>query len=220
MRPSANIIPLAIVGLVVTGIVGFIVVVLFMSWFSNPPFGLGNAPAQPIAFPHTVHAGSPEEGGVGIACEFCHRNVTTGAAATVPAVEQCLFCHKQVNAENLVGSSDANLSEMQRVVDKFNDNDPIDWERVHRLPDHVRFVHEAHLRFLTQGELRTVAMPIGSGEPMQLPLPVGQACSVCHGDVASMTEVQPQAGQSLKMGTCVDCHRELNVGTDCTICHK
>ena len=192
MRPSANIIPLAIVGLVVTGIVGFIVVVLFMSWFSNPPFGLGNAPAQPIAFPHTVHAGSPEEGGVGIACEFCHRNVTTGAAATVPAVEQCLF----------------------------NDNDPIDWERVHRLPDHVRFVHEAHLRFLTQGEPRTVAMPIGSGEPMQLPLPVGQACSVCHGDVASMTEVQPQAGQSLKMGTCVDCHRELNVGTDCTICHK
>ena len=220
MRPSANIIPLAIVGLVVTGIVGFIVVVLFMSWFSNPPFGLGNAPAQPIAFPHTVHAGSPEEGGVGIACEFCHRNVTTGAAATVPAVEQCLFCHKQVNAENLVGSSGANLSEMQRVVDKFNDNDPIDWERVHRLPDHVRFVHEAHLRFLTQGEPRTVSMPIGSGEPMQLPLPVGQACSVCHGDVASMTEVQPQAGQSLKMGTCVDCHRELNVGTDCTICHK
>jgi hypothetical protein len=220
MRPSANIIPLAIVGLVVTGIVGFIVVVLFMSWFSSPPFGLGNAPAQPIAFPHTVHAGSPEEGGVGIACEFCHRNVTTGAAATVPAVEQCLFCHKQVNAENLVGSSDANLSEMQRVVDKFNDNDPIDWERVHRLPDHVRFVHEAHLRFLTQGEPRTVSMPIGSGEPMQLPLPVGQACSVCHGDVASMTEVQPQAGQSLKMGTCVDCHRELNVGTDCTICHK
>ena len=230
MRPSANIIPLALVGLVVTGIVGFIVVVLFISWFSNPPFGLGNAPAQPIDFPHTVHAGSPAEGGVGIACEFCHRNVTEGAAATVPAVEQCLFCHQQVNPENLVadashdghGHNDlaGDLAEMQRVVDKFNDNDPIDWERVHRLPDHVRFVHEAHLRFLTEGEPRTVSLPIGDGQPMQLPVPVGQACSVCHGDVAAMNEVQPQPGQSLKMGTCVDCHRELNAGTDCTICHK
>ncbi len=220
MRPSANIIPLALVGLIVTAIIGFIVVVLVISWFSNPPFGLGNAPPQPIAFPHTVHAGPPEAGGAGIQCEFCHRNVTKGAAATVPAVENCLFCHKQINAETQVGTTSANLTEVQRVVDRFNDNNPINWERVHRLPDHVRFVHEAHIRFLTQGESRTVILPMGDGQPMQLPLPVGQACSVCHGDVASMIEVQPQAGQSLKMGTCVDCHRETNVATDCTICHK
>ena len=79
--------PLALVGLLVTAIVGFILVVLAVSWFSNPPFGLGNAPPQPIAFPHTVHAGLPAEGGAGIQCEFCHRNVTKGQAATVPAVE-------------------------------------------------------------------------------------------------------------------------------------
>ena len=128
MRPSANIIPLALVGLVVTAIVGFIVVVLAMSWFSNPPFGLGDAPPQPIAFPHTVHAGSPEQGGVGIQCEFCHRNVTKGAAATVPAVENCLFCHSRINRGNLVGSTEVNLTEVQRVVDRFNDDNPIDWE--------------------------------------------------------------------------------------------
>ncbi len=228
MRPSANIIPLAIVGLVVTGIVGFLTAIIFISWFSNPPFGLGNAPAQPIAFPHTVHAGAPEDGGAGIACEFCHRNVTEGAAATVPAVEQCVFCHQQINPENLLASVSAGLSrrdrndqeQMQMVLDTFDDGDPINWERVHRVPDHVRFVHEAHIRFLTEGETRTIAMPIGDGQPQQLPLTTQQACSVCHGDVASMTEVQPQAGQSLKMGTCVDCHRELNVATDCTICHK
>ena len=119
-----------------------------------------------------------------------------------------------------MGTTSANLTEVQRVVDRFKDNNPINWERVHRLPDHVRFVHEAHIRFLTQGESRTVSLPMGDGQPMQLPLTVGQACSVCHGDVASMTEVQPQAGKSLKMGTCVDCHRETNVATDCTICHK
>ena len=220
MKPTANMLPLALVGLVVTGVVGFIVIVLLMSWFSNPPFGLGNAPPQPFAFPHTVHAGSVEAGGMGIQCEFCHRNVTKGAAATVPAVETCVFCHKQINPENLAGTTDVNLAEVQRVVDRFADGNPIDWERVHRLPDHVRFVHEAHIRFLTQGESRLAEIPLGGGGSLQLPMPVGQACSVCHGDVATMTEVQPQAGQSLKMGTCLDCHRQNNVSTDCTICHK
>ena len=113
-----------------------------------------------------------------------------------------------------------NLNEIQKMVDRFHDRNPIDWERVHRLPDHVRFVHEAHIRFLTQGESRTVSIPLGDEGIYQLPMSVNQACSVCHGDVARMTEVQPQKGQSLKMGTCLDCHRQNNVGTDCTICHK
>jgi hypothetical protein len=211
--------PLAVVGLVVTGIVGFITIVLVMSWYSNPPFGLGDAPPQPIAFPHTKHAGSIESGGDGIQCEFCHRNVTKGEAATVPAVEQCLFCHKQINPTNATGVTTANLDEIQRVVDRFSDDNPINWERVHRLPDHVRFVHEAHIRFLTESN-GAVTLPMGNEEEMQLPLPVSQACSVCHGDVANMQVVQPQAGQSLKMGTCVDCHRTAGAPTDCTICHK
>lgn len=213
---------MALAGLLATAIVAFIVVVLFMSWFSNPPFGWGNAPAQPIPFPHTVHAGAVEDGGHAIQCEFCHRNVTTGAAATVPAVEVCVICHKQVNGANAKAdvAEPETLINIQRVLDKHADGRPIDWERVHRMPDHVRFVHEAHLRFLTQGEERTVTLPVGEEEPIHLPVPVQEACSVCHGDVASMVEVQPQDGQSLKMGTCLDCHRENDVSTDCTVCHK
>ena len=213
---------MALAGLLVTAIVAFIVVVLFISWFSNPPFGWGNAPDQPIAFPHTVHAGAVEDGGHGIQCEFCHRNVTTGAAATVPAVEVCVICHKQINGANAKAdvAEPETLINIQRVIDKHADGRPIDWERVHRLPDHVRFVHEAHLRFLTQGEDRVVTLPVGDQEPMNLPVPVQEACTVCHGDVAQMEEVQPQPGQSLKMGTCLDCHRENDVSTDCTVCHK
>ena len=213
---------MALAGLVVTAIVAFILVVLFISWFSNPPFGWGNAPDQPIDFPHTVHAGTVEEGGHAIQCEFCHRNVTTGAAATVPAVEVCVICHKQVNGSNVVSSEvePETLINIQRVLDKHAEERPIDWERVHRLPDHVRFIHEAHIRFLTQGEERTVTLPMGDEKPMNLPVSVPEACSVCHGDVAQMEVVQPQDGQSLKMGTCLDCHRENNVSTDCTICHK
>ena len=228
LPPTRQLIPLAIAGFIVTAIVAFILVVLFISWFSNPPFGWGNAPDQPIPFPHTVHAGAVEEGGHAIQCEFCHRNVTTGAAATVPAVEVCVICHKQINGSNVtVGAreqiEDLNpnqLVNIQRVLDKHTEGRPIDWERVHRMPDHVRFVHEAHLRFLTQGEPRQVTLPVGDENPINLPVTVPEACSVCHGDVAQMQEVQPQQSQSLKMGTCLDCHRENDVSTDCTICHK
>ena len=184
-------------------VLGFVVVVIGMSWFSNPPFGLGNAPPQPVAFPHTVHAGSPEQGGMGIQCEFCHRNVTKGEAATVPAVEQCIFCHKQVT-----GIGEDAQREIAKVRQAFANNVGIDWERVYRLPDHVRFVHEAHIRFFTQGDTP------------ERRLTVEQTCSKCHGDVAGMEVVKPKRFQSMKMGTCLDCHRENSAPTDCTICHK
>ena len=206
---------MALVGSGVTVIVGFVLTVLLISWFSNPPFGLGNAPAQPVAFPHTVHVADN-----GIQCEFCHRNVTKGEAATVPAVEQCLFCHK-----NIEGATASAQAEISKVRTSFETNQPINWERVHRLPDHVRFVHEAHIRFLTEADISSRT----SAEKVQA------ACSICHGDIASSTVVKPKRFQSLKMGTCLDCHRflslvprdgtydlpeEIDIPTDCTICHK
>ena len=214
MRPSAKLLTLGVVGLLVTVVVGFVTVVLLISWFSNPPFGLGNAPPQPVAFPHTVHAGSPQEGGMGIQCEFCHRNVTRGEAATVPALEQCLFCHKEIG-----GTTETAKAEIAKVRQSFDLNQPIDWERVHRLPDHVRFIHEAHIRFFTNPDTQLTRRLI-NGESTNQPLTVQETCSVCHGDVASMTVVKPKQGQSLKMGTCLDCHRNNNVPTDCTVCHK
>lgn len=216
IRPSKKMLALALVGMGGTVIIGFVVVVIGISWFSSPPFGLGNAPPQPVAFPHTVHAGQPPEG-MGIQCEFCHRNVTKGEAATVPALEQCLFCHKQV-----VGTTDKAKAEIAKVVEAYGGGDPakaqpINWERVHRVPDHVRFVHEAHIRFFTQTEGTKYSI---NGETITEKLTVEQTCSICHGEVAKMTEVKLKRFQSLKMGTCLDCHRENNVPTDCTICHK
>lgn len=202
-----------LVGGIVTVIMGFLLVVLLISWFSNPPFGLGNAPPQPVAFPHTVHVADN-----GIQCEFCHRNVTKGEAATVPAVEQCLFCHKDI-----VGQTETATIEIAKVRQSFEDGLPINWERVHRLPDHVRFVHEAHIRFFTDPNVEgqpAIVRNMLDGNKTTEPLEVAQACSICHGDVANMDVVKPKRFQSLKMGTCVDCHRENNVPTDCTVCHK
>ena len=206
-------IPLMVAGGIFTVIIGFVLVVLFISWFSNPPFGLGNASAQPIEFPHTVHVVENN-----IQCEFCHRNVTKGDAATVPAVEQCLFCHQEVTGREAQAQT-----EIAKVQQFFDDEEPIDWERVHRLPDHVRFVHEAHIRFFTS-EMDTEGASEQrydiNGNEVNRPYSIVETCSICHGDVGSMAEVQPKDGQSLKMGTCLDCHRVNNVPTDCTICHK
>ena len=209
MVPRGKMLPLMVAGGIATVIVGFILVVLFISWFSNPPFGIGNASAQPIAFPHAVHVADNN-----IQCEFCHRNVTKGEAATVPAVEQCLFCHKDI-----VGTTETATAEIAKVRQSFADGQPINWERVHRIPDHVRFIHEAHIRFFTDDNLDAPRFDI-DGDPVTRALNVPETCAICHGDVGNATEVQPKEGQSLKMGTCLDCHRVNNVPTDCTICHK
>lgn len=208
MMPSRKMLPLMVAGGVVTVIMGFIVAVLLISWFSNPPFGLGNAPPQPIAFPHTVHVAENN-----IQCEFCHRNVTKGAPATVPAVETCLFCHKDIDG----GTVNAQ-EEINKVRTAFDTDTPIDWARVHRLPDHVRFIHEAHIRYFTD---ETIGVKYGiNGEELSESPDVAQTCTICHGDVANKEVVQPKTGQSLKMGTCLDCHRVNSAPTDCTVCHK
>ena len=182
----------ALGGLVVTGVVAFFVL---NAWFGVSV--LAQAPDQPIDFPHTVHAGTVEEGGIGLDCTFCHRNVTDGAAATVPSVEQCMFCHSQVT-----GTSAQAEREIVKLTSAWETGAPINWKRVHRLPDHVEFVHDAHIRYFSE----------------QMGVEASAVCSTCHGDVASMTKVKQV--RALKMGDCVDCHREYSAPTDCTICHR
>ena len=137
------------------------------------------APEQPIAFDHVRHAGE-----LGIPCEFCHRGVETQAAATIPSLEQCMFCHTVVGKEN---------PEVQLLAAHWEEGRAVDWVRVHRLPDHVRFVHEAHIL-------------------------AGLECSTCHGEVPTMKVVKQV--ENLNMGMCMACHREMSASLDCATCHK
>ena len=197
MPPARKLIPLAMGGLITTGILMVVLVFVLRAWWSTPfqVFGMGEPPEQPIAFPHTVHVGI-----AGISCAFCHSNVMEGDAASVPAVEQCMFCHATIQGDKAP-------PEVAKVVAHFNENRPINWTKVHRLPDHVQFAHEPHVRFLTQVQ----------------GLSIEQACSTCHGQVREMVEVEQV--RRLKMGDCVDCHRDNVVLTenkditDCTTCH-
>lgn len=154
---------------------------------------LNQTPVQPVGFTHATHAGQLE-----ISCLFCHRNADKGANASVPAVQQCMFCHSVVTGETM-----DKQTEIAKVRAAFQDGQPIDWLRVHRMPDHVRFVHEAHVRGLNARY---------SGITIQ------QLCSTCHGDVPNTVQVSQVV--RLKMGDCVACHRATNAPTDCITCHK
>ena len=177
----------------VTGFAAFAGVALVLTfiisaWLGRPVvFGFDEGPDQPLAFPHTIHVQQ-----LGLDCTFCHRNVTNGAAATVPAVAQCMTCHKTVGDD---------IAEVEKLRSIFAEGGTIDWVRVHRLPDHVQFVHDAHIKFFSE---RDGVAP-------------SAVCSTCHGDVGSMTKVKQV--RTLKMGDCVDCHRQYNARTDCVACH-
>ena len=179
------------------GLVTAVVVIIGLTWvvsawFGTPIiFGSDEGPDQPIDFPHTTHVQN-----LGLDCTFCHREVTKSAQATIPSVGLCMTCHQAV-----AGSTESAQAEIKKLRDAFSDGDAIDWLRVHRVPDHVHFVHEAHIKFFSERD----------------GVEASAVCSTCHGDVGSMEKVRQV--RTLKMSDCVDCHRDNGAPTDCTTCH-
>lgn len=162
------------------------------AWFETPViFSSDEGPEQPIDFPHTTHVQE-----LGLDCVFCHREVETSAQASIPAVALCMTCHQAVD-----GSDEDAMAEIRKIREAYEEGDPIEWVRVHRVPDHVHFVHEAHIKYFSERD---------GVEPTAV-------CSTCHGDVASMDKVRQV--RSLKMSDCVECHRDNGAPTDCTTCH-
>ena len=207
-------------GFGVLAVVGVIAAFVITGWLGQPVPVLGFQQTfdQPIDFPHTIHAsmnrlehvaadGQTMEG-LGLDCTFCHRTVTTQANAGIPPVGFCATCHE------VIGSADNNEINILRDAAGIIGDDgkePINWRRVHRLPDHVRFVHEPHIRYLTQNpsEVKGTTDGVTQGP--------SAVCSTCHGNVAAMEQVEQV--ESLKMGQCVDCHRDNGAPTDCVACH-
>lgn len=157
----------------------------------------GYQPEQPIFYSHKVHAGVNQ-----ISCLYCHGGAQDGKHANIPSVNVCMNCHLSVTeytGEPLYHDDgtqvDAN-AEIQKLY-KYAGFDPatktydeksakpIEWVKIHNLPDHVYFNHAQHVK-------------------------VGQvACQTCHGEIQKMDEVSQFA--PLSMGWCVNCHRTTNV---------
>jgi len=133
----------------------------------------GYAPKQPITFSHKLHAGEYK-----IDCNYCHTGVNRGKSAHIPSANICMNCHGVIKKES---------PEIQKIYTSIENNQPIEWVRVHNLPDLAYFNHAQHVNV------------------------AGLECDNCHGDVAKMEVIQQRS--SLTMGWCIDCHRNTDVNT-------
>ncbi len=131
----------------------------------------GYAPKQPIKFSHKLHAGEMK-----INCAYCHTGVYKGKQAGIPSANICMNCHNAIKT----GSP-----EIQKIYTAIENNKPIEWVRVHNLPDLAYFNHAQHTQ-------------VG-----------GQDCKNCHGEIEKMEVVQQR--HTLTMGWCIDCHRQTEV---------
>ena len=134
---------------------------------------------QPVSFSHARHAGE-----LGIDCLYCHRSAAVSATANVPSMQLCMSCHSNLADET---------PETLKLLAFWNNQRPISWVRLHRLPDFVYFTHQQHLRN-------------------------GLQCVTCHGNVEEMV-FTPRAA-SYEMGWCLSCHQENGASQDCLTCHK
>jgi mono/diheme cytochrome c family protein len=131
----------------------------------------GYAPEQPIQFSHKLHAGQYQ-----INCNYCHTGVYKGKGANIPSANICMNCHNAIKRES---------PEIQKIYTSLEKDEPIQWVRVHNLPDLAYFNHAQHTN-------------VG-----------GLECTNCHGEIAKMEVVEQRS--SLTMGWCIDCHRKTNV---------
>ena len=132
----------------------------------------GWQPEQPIPFSHKLHAGQLK-----MDCQDCHYSTRKSKSGGVPPLETCMGCHKFVNT---------NAEPIKILTEKYNKNEPIEWIKVHDLPDYVRFNHQAHVLAKDEnGELK-------------------HECQTCHGPYETY-EVAPQWAP-LQMGWCIGCH--------------
>ena len=182
-------------------LIGVIVLFLIGGYYTiSGAIGLGRQkgyqPVQPIYYSHKIHAGTNQ-----ISCLYCHGGAQDSKHANIPSVNVCMNCHMAINtyAGDPITREDGTLvngtAEIQKIYEYAGWNPsakkydkpgkPIEWIRIHNLPDHVYFNHSQHVK-------------VGK-----------QQCQTCHGNIQEMDEVKQFS--ELSMGWCINCHRETNV---------
>ncbi|MCV9387671.1 c-type cytochrome [Reichenbachiella ulvae] len=159
------------------GLVAFIFTAIVLKSVIDGLFTIGvqqgYEPTQPIAFSHKIHAGDNQ-----IDCNYCHTGVRKSKNANIPSPNICMNCHSAIKTES---------PEIQKIYAAVENDQPIEWVRIHNLPDLAYFNHSQHVAV---GEIE---------------------CQTCHGPVEEMDVVYQYA--PLTMGWCINCHRETDVNT-------
>jgi hypothetical protein len=136
-------------------------------YYFTPKYSrVGYQPVQPVAFDHKIHVGQ-----LGMDCRYCHSFVEVSGHSNFPSTQTCMNCHRDV---------DKNNPKLQPVRDSWASGKPIEWVKIHNVPDYAYFNHSAHVNR-------------------------GVSCVSCHGKVNEMNVVYHDQPQS--MGWCLNCHR-------------
>ncbi len=151
----------------------------------------GYQPVQPIKFSHQLHAGINK-----IECQYCHGGAFKSKNASIPSANVCMNCHNTITgSEHYDGETSPEIAKIYRALDwnpetrtYGNNPKPIQWVRIHNLPDFAYFNHSQHV---------TVA---------------GVECQTCHGPIETMEEVYQYSPLTMKW--CVDCHKATDVKSD------
>lgn len=158
-------------------------------------------PEQPIFFSHKVHAGVNQ-----ISCLYCHVGPEEGKHAMIPSLNTCMNCHMNITEyageplfreDGSEVNGTAEIAKLHKAVGfqagatsntwdiEAGKSKPIEWVKIHNLPDHVYFNHAQHVK---AGKIQ---------------------CQTCHGEIQKMDEVKQFT--DLSMGWCINCHRETKV---------
>ncbi len=129
---------------------GVYIVLIFTFGASPKTMNVGYMPEQPVPYSHALHAGE-----LGIDCRYCHTGVEVTAAASIPPTQTCMNCHTKVRTES---------DKLKPLRYSYESGMPVEWVRVHDLPDYVYFNHSAHVTR-------------------------GVSCVSCHGRIDRMEEV-------------------------------
>jgi hypothetical protein len=154
-------------------IIAVLAVLVAVVWVAAAMYRSGystnvNVPVeQHVPFSHEHHVN-----GLGIACAYCHTSAEQSSFAGIPPTHTCMTCHSQIWTTSPM---------LQPVRTSYQTNTPLQWVRVHDLPDFAYFNHSIHLN-------------------------KGIGCQTCHGQVDQMPLTWRV--NTLYMQWCLDCHRQ------------
>ena len=175
--------------------VGFAVLLLIIflgsvGWMGmwNTGVHQGYQPEQPIKYSHQLHAGTLK-----INCQYCHFGAYKSKNASIPSLNVCMNCHNYITASDKYnGETSPEIAKIYKALDydpqtkTYGDNPkPIQWIRIHNLPDLAYFNHSQHVKV------------------------AGIRCQECHGPIQGMKEVYQYAPLTMKW--CINCHKTRDV---------
>jgi hypothetical protein len=161
----------------------------------------GYQPVQPIKFSHELHAGINQ-----IDCQYCHSGAFKSKNSTIPSLNVCMNCHKSVQARDEDGQISGEIQKIYNALgydvdkqeyDKTKEK-PIEWVRVHNLPDLAYFNHSQHVVVGEEAIRKEKGLK-----------PTDPVCNACHGPVDTMDEIYQYSPLTMKW--CVNCHKDSDI---------